>query len=110
MAAEVIESYPDEGGSRTPLGLRNRPWHVLSGPVGPRLDELAEAGVWSTNTVETAETVVEPRRARARRSGTFFTIVDDGRGRARGRFVVPSLAAGGDAEEDAAGVRQPAGT
>jgi hypothetical protein len=35
MAAEVIESYPDEGGSRTPLGLRNRPWHVLSGRLAP---------------------------------------------------------------------------
>src|SRR3954452_6054843 len=65
MAAEVLEGEPEPGGV-TPLALRSRPWHVLSGRLGARLDELAGTSVWSMNAAETAETVVELRRARAR--------------------------------------------
>jgi hypothetical protein len=39
---------------------------VLSGRLNARPDELVDIGVWSINTVETAETIVELRRIQAR--------------------------------------------
>jgi hypothetical protein len=65
MAAEVVGEGTEPGGS-TSLALRNRPWHVLSGRLNARLDELAETGVWSMNAAETSETVVELQRAQAK--------------------------------------------
>src|SRR5689334_1548759 len=65
MAAEVVEGEPGSGGP-TPVGLRSRPWHVFSGRIHARLDELDGTSVWSMDAAETAETVVELRRAQAR--------------------------------------------
>src|SRR4051794_39702597 len=65
MAAEVLD-YSREPGAPTPLELRNRPWHVLSGRLNARLDELADTDVWSMDEVETAETIVELQRAQAK--------------------------------------------
>src|SRR5689334_13064976 len=64
MSAEVVGGEPEPG--PTPVALRNRPWHVLSGRLHARLDELADAVVWTMDAAETAETIVELRRARAR--------------------------------------------
>ena len=68
MAAEIVGREPEPGGA-TSLALRSRPWHVFSGRLTCRLDELADTGVWSMDAVETAETVVELRRAQARAGG-----------------------------------------
>src|SRR4051812_26112324 len=65
MAAEVLDNTPG-GESPTPLELRDRPWHVLSGRLNAHLDALAEVDVWSMDQDETAETIVELHRARAR--------------------------------------------
>jgi hypothetical protein len=48
------------------MGERSRAWHVFSGRLHSRLDELADTSMWSMDAVETAETVVELRRAQAR--------------------------------------------
>jgi hypothetical protein len=63
MAAEILGDSTESRGA-TPLGLRDRPWHVFSGRLTARLDELAAAEVWSMDAQETAETVVELQRAR----------------------------------------------
>ncbi|MDX6327581.1 MAG: hypothetical protein QOK15_3935 [Nocardioidaceae bacterium] len=65
MAAEIVGNSP-ESVSATPLGLRNRPWHVLSGRLNARLDDLVETDVWSMDGLETAETIVELARAQAK--------------------------------------------
>jgi hypothetical protein len=67
MAAEIFENYPDpRAGSVTPMELRNRPLHVFSGRLNARLDELADAPVWSMSGTETAETLVELHQAEAK--------------------------------------------
>jgi hypothetical protein len=65
MAAEVAgsEAAPE---TPTPLALRDRPWHVLSGRLNERLDELVDTNLWSMDEVETAETIVELQRAQAK--------------------------------------------
>ena len=65
MAAEIVESYPDPG-TPTPLELRSRPWHELSGRLNVRLDALAETDAWTMDLRETGETIVELRRAQAK--------------------------------------------
>ena len=65
MAAEVLDSRR-ESGAPTPLELRDRPWHVFSGRLNARLDELAGTDVWSMDEVEAAETIVELQRAQAK--------------------------------------------
>src|SRR3954462_15300154 len=65
MAAEVLDNTPSSG-APTPLQLRDRPWHVLSGRLNAHLDALVDVDVWSMDEVETAETIVELHRARAR--------------------------------------------
>ena len=65
MAAEIIEDGPDSG-APTPLELRDRPWHVFSGRLHARLDELAGTDVWRMDHRETAETIVELQRAQAK--------------------------------------------
>src|SRR3712207_3584963 len=67
MAAEIIGNDPaGEPGAPTPLEMRTRPWHVLSGRLHARLDELSDVEVWMMDPTETAETLVELQRARAR--------------------------------------------
>lgn len=63
MAAEVSEGV---AGSPTPMALRDRPWHVFSGRLHACLDELADTEPWSMTPSETAETIVELRRAQAK--------------------------------------------
>ncbi len=65
MAAEIVGSEPDPG-TPTPLESRDRPWHVLSGRLNARLDELAGTEVWAMGHRETAETIVELQRVQAR--------------------------------------------
>jgi hypothetical protein len=65
MAAEIFDSNPDQGAA-TPLALRTRPWHQFSGRLNARLDELADADVWTMNQQELAESIVELQRAQAR--------------------------------------------
>src|SRR5688500_8584563 len=67
MAAEIIEHGPGHGADEpTPLNMRTRPWHLFSGRLNARLDELADTDAWSMDTAEVAETVVELRRGQAR--------------------------------------------
>lgn len=67
MAAEIIENDPAPGPDEsTPVEMRTRPWHVFSGRLNVRLDELGDSDVWTMNSTEVAETVVELRRAQAR--------------------------------------------
>jgi hypothetical protein len=65
MAAEILDSTPGPG-APTPLEERERPWHVLSGRLNARLDELADTDVWTMTHAETAETIVELERAQAK--------------------------------------------
>src|SRR5829696_972086 len=74
MAAEIIEGEPDPG-APTPLELRDRPWHVLSGRLNVRLDELAGTDVWTMDHRETAETIVELQRAQARLAAARATLL-----------------------------------
>jgi len=67
MAAEVVGSGAHADGA-TPSALRDQPWHVLSGRLNARLDELVDTDVWSMNETETAETIVELQRAQAKLS------------------------------------------
>lgn len=73
MAAEIIED-PDPG-APTPLALRTRPWHVLSGRLNARLDELAGAGAWTMDRRETAESIVELQRAQAKLAAAQATLL-----------------------------------
>jgi Domain of unknown function (DUF222) len=66
MAAEVLEDNNPDPGAPTPMELRDRPWHVLSGRLNARLDELVDTDVWSMTPRETAETIVELQRAQAK--------------------------------------------
>lgn len=65
MAAEIVESFPDPG-TPTPLEMRTRPWHELSGRLNARLDALADTDAWTMDLRETGETIVELRQARAK--------------------------------------------
>ena len=65
MAVEILDNNPHPG-APTPLELRNMPWHVLSGRLNARLDELAGTDVWTMDHRETAETIVELQRAQAK--------------------------------------------
>ena len=70
MAAEIIgydpAGEPGAGGAATPLELRTRPWHVLSGQLLARLDELGDVDAWTMSATEAAETAVELQRIQAR--------------------------------------------
>jgi len=72
MAAEIIESEPD---GFMPLGLRSRPWHVFSGRLNARLDELAGTDAWSMDQRELAETVVELQQAQAKLAAAQATVL-----------------------------------
>jgi hypothetical protein len=74
MAAEIFEANPDPG-SPTPMELRNMPWHVLSGRLNARLDELAGTDVWTMDHVETAETIVELQQAQAKLAAAQATLL-----------------------------------
>ena len=66
MAAEIVHGGAAGSGGPTPLSRRSRPWHVFTGRLNARLDELAETDVWAMNHVEVAESIVELRRAQAK--------------------------------------------
>ncbi len=74
MAAEIVGSEPDPG-TPTPLELRNMSWHVLSGRLNARLDELAGTDVWTMDHRETAETIVELQRAQAKLAAAQATLL-----------------------------------
>jgi hypothetical protein len=57
------------------MRLRDRPWHVLSGRLNARLDELAGTEVWTMTHQETAETIVELQRAQAKLAAAQATLL-----------------------------------
>ena len=78
MAAEVLGNSSGPG-APTPLELRNRPWHVLSGRLNIRLDELADTDVWTMNHTETSETINELLQVQAKRAVELARALDSGR-------------------------------